>query len=54
MRWVSQLLRITFKNQESDVLAGKNILQINENNKDIILQRRKEFESNLDIEYENM
>lgn len=44
------LLHIPFRNEENDVLKENKFVQIYEDNKDIILQRRKEFESNLDIE----
>ncbi|RVE40725.1 hypothetical protein evm_014626 [Chilo suppressalis] len=44
------LLHIPFKSENNDVLADNKYIQLYEDNKDLILKRRKEFESNLDIE----
>ena len=44
------LLHIPFKSEDNDILAEDKFITIYENNKDLILQRRKEFESNLDID----
>lgn len=44
------LLHIPFKSEDTDILAENKFIQIYEDNKDLILERRKEFESNLDIE----
>jgi len=44
------LLHIHFKREENDIIAENKFIQIYEDNKDTILERRKEFESNLDIE----
>ncbi|XP_049318190.1 uncharacterized protein LOC105232370 isoform X10 [Bactrocera dorsalis] len=44
------LLHIPFKSENNDVLADNKYIQIFEDNKDLILKRRKEFESNLDME----
>lgn len=43
------LLYIPFRNEEIDVLAENNFVTIYDENQDLILQRRKEFESKLDI-----
>lgn len=44
------LLHIPFRSENNDVLANNKFIQIYDDNKDLILKRRKEFESNLDIE----
>jgi len=44
------LLHIPFRNEANDVFAENKFIQIYEDNKDLILKRRKEFESDLDIE----
>jgi len=44
------LLHIPFRSEANDVLAENKFIQIYEDNKDLILKRRKEFESDLDIE----
>lgn len=44
------LLHIPFRSEDNDVLAENKYIQIYEDNKESILERRKEFESNLDIE----
>ena len=44
------LLYIPFRNEENDVLAENKFVQLYEDNQDLILQRRKESESNLDNE----
>lgn len=43
------LLHIPFRSEENDVIAENKFIQIYEGNRDLILERRKEFESNLDI-----
>ena len=42
-------LHTPFTNEEEDILAEMKFIQIYESNQALILQRRKEFESNLDI-----
>ncbi|GBP91974.1 hypothetical protein EVAR_59368_1 [Eumeta japonica] len=44
------LLHVPFQSEENDIIAENKFIQIYEDNKDTILERRKEFESNLDIE----
>ncbi|GBP70846.1 hypothetical protein EVAR_53510_1 [Eumeta japonica] len=44
------LLHYAFRSEENDVLAEKKYRQIYEDNEDLISQRRKELESNSDIE----
>lgn len=44
------LLHISFRSENNDVLAENKFIQIYEDNQDLILQRRREFESNLNIE----
>ncbi|CAF4915856.1 unnamed protein product [Pieris macdunnoughi] len=43
-------LHLPFRNEESEILAESRYLQLYEENEALILDRRKEFESNLDIE----
>lgn len=43
------LLHIPFKSEDNDVLAENKFVKIYEDNVDLILKRRQEFESNLDI-----
>nr|XP_037874134.1 uncharacterized protein LOC110384711 isoform X4 [Bombyx mori] len=44
------LLHVPFQSEENDIIAENKFIQIYEDNKDTILERKKEFESNLDIE----
>ncbi|CAG5038636.1 unnamed protein product [Parnassius apollo] len=44
------LLHVSFQSEENDIIAENKFIEIYEDNKDTILERRKEFESNLDIE----
>lgn len=43
-------LFIPFRNEETEILAESKFLQIYNDNEEIILQRRKEFQSNISIE----
>ena len=43
-------LQIPYKNEERGVLADMQFLQIYDDNEALIMERRKEFESNLDVE----
>lgn len=43
-------LHLPFRHEESEILAESRYLQLYEENEALILDRRKEFESNLDIE----
>ena len=43
------LLYIPFRNEENDILAENKFTEIYEANEELIMQRRKEFESNLDM-----
>lgn len=42
-------LHLPFRNEEKEILSELNYITLYDNHEDIILQRRKEFESNLDI-----
>uniref|UniRef100_A0A6P7FX48 Uncharacterized protein LOC114335154 n=1 Tax=Diabrotica virgifera virgifera TaxID=50390 RepID=A0A6P7FX48_DIAVI len=42
-------LHIPFRNEESEILSDMKFIKIYEDNEDIILQNRKEFESKIDI-----
>lgn len=44
------LLHIPFRSEDNDVLAENKYIQVYEDNKHLILERSKEFESNLDLE----
>lgn len=44
------LLHVPFQSEENDIIAENKFIQIYDDNKDNILERRKEFESNLDVE----
>ncbi|GBP72617.1 hypothetical protein EVAR_83127_1 [Eumeta japonica] len=44
------LLHVPFRSEENEILAENKFIQKYEDNKDLILQRRKRFECNLDIE----
>ena len=44
------LLHIPFRSEDNDILADNKFIEIYENNKDLIVERRKEFELNLDIQ----
>lgn len=43
-------LHIPFRNEEEEILAEMKFNQIYEEYEDLILQKRKEFESNIDIQ----
>ncbi|GFT20968.1 uncharacterized protein TNCV_3131171 [Trichonephila clavipes] len=43
-------LHIPFRNENADILAEMKFVNMNNNDKNVILQRRKEFESDLDIQ----
>ena len=43
-------LQIPYKNEERGVLADMQFLQMYVDNEVLIMERRKEFESNLDVE----
>lgn len=43
-------LHIPFRNEETEVLSELKFIQIYNENEDLILNRRKEFESNLDVQ----
>lgn len=44
------LLHIPFRSEDNEVLAENKFIQIYEDNKNLILERRKQFECNLDLE----
>lgn len=44
------LLHVPFQSEKNDIIAENKFIQIYDYNKDKILERRKEFESNLDVE----
>lgn len=44
------LLHIPFRSEDNEVLAENKFIQIYEDNKNLILERRKEFDCNLDLE----
>ncbi|GFW61034.1 ATP-dependent DNA helicase [Trichonephila clavipes] len=43
-------LHIPFRHEESEILSQMKFIKIYDENVDLILQKRKEFESNIDIE----
>lgn len=43
-------LHLSFRSEEEEILAKMKFISIYDDNEDIILQRRKEFESNIDID----
>lgn len=43
-------LHLPFRNEEEEILAEMKFIRIYDDNEDIILQRREEFESNMDID----
>ena len=43
-------LHLPFRSEEEEILAEMKFISIYDDNEDIILQRRKEFESNIDID----
>ncbi|XP_024085470.1 uncharacterized protein LOC106661425 isoform X2 [Cimex lectularius] len=43
-------LHLPFRNEEEEILAEMKFIRIYDDNEDIILQRRKEFESDIDID----
>lgn len=43
-------LYIPFRHEEADILENMKFIRLYDENVDLILQKRKEFESNIDIE----
>lgn len=43
-------LHIPFRNEDAEILAEMKFINIYDENEALILERRKEFESNLDVE----